>query len=182
MNRREVLKSGATAAAVSPLINAHEHLLSPDVVAKASKAAWKPAVFTLEQNETVVALTDVIIPATDTPGAKAANVNRYIDLLLAEGPEQERDRFLSGLKWFQEYAAKENGTPFAKQPPAKQIAVLEKLNAAEQSSELQDGYRFFRMAKSMTAQIYYQTEIGYKELNKTGAPGSFGCKHANHKA
>ena len=47
------------------------------------------------QNATVIALSDVILPATDTPGAKAALVNEFIDLLLAEWYEPEdRDRIL----------------------------------------------------------------------------------------
>src|SRR5579863_4327755 len=43
---------------------------------------WKPVFFDEHQNETVIALTELIIPQTDTPGAKAALVNRFIDLML----------------------------------------------------------------------------------------------------
>jgi hypothetical protein len=180
MNRRQVLKAGATAAAVSSVAvpQEHLHLLAPDKVAKTA-AAWKPSVLSAEQNETLVALTDLIIPATDTPGAKAANVNRYIDLFLAETPATERDRFFNGLKWLDEYAKKESGAVFAKLEPAQQIAILEKLDTGADS--LPEGNRFFRMAKSMTARFYYQTEIGFKELNKHGVPGGFGCKHDQHK-
>jgi hypothetical protein len=35
-------------------------------------AAWKPGLFDDHENETVIALIDLIIPATDTPGPKAA--------------------------------------------------------------------------------------------------------------
>ena len=34
------------------------------------------------QNDTVVAMIDQIIPETDTPGAKGARVNEFIDLIL----------------------------------------------------------------------------------------------------
>src|SRR4051812_29495609 len=67
---------------------------------------WKPSVFTPEQNAAVVALTEAIIPSTDTTGAKQAEVNRYIDLLLHDGPAGERERFLSGLRWLEEYSKK----------------------------------------------------------------------------
>ena len=50
------------------------------------------------QNATVVALCDAILPATDTPGAVAAQVNEFIDLLLSDWYDAaDRDRFLAGL-------------------------------------------------------------------------------------
>ena len=35
------------------------------------------------QNETVITLSELIIPTTDTPGAKAAKVNEFIDGVLS---------------------------------------------------------------------------------------------------
>src|SRR5260370_13360541 len=50
------------------------------------------------QNDTVVAMIDQIIPATDTPGAKAARVNEFIDVILTEwAVEDERRNFLASL-------------------------------------------------------------------------------------
>src|SRR5262252_8032043 len=43
---------------------------------------WKPLFFSDEQNQTMVALCDVILPATESPGAKQAMANRYVDLVL----------------------------------------------------------------------------------------------------
>lgn len=161
MNRREAIKTGAAAAAAVPFLNA---------------ATWKPLLFTAQQNETVIALTDLIIPATDTPGAKAAQVNRYIDLLLHDGPATERDRFLSGLKWLDEESMRREKAPFVKLPVAKQTALLQSMEAAGSG----DGYAFFRMAKSMTARIYFETEPGFKELNKNGVPKTWACSHPGH--
>ena len=43
------------------------------------------------------------------------------------------------------------------------------------------GNDFFHRAKSMTAGIYYNTQIGYQELNKGGrVPATFGCDHQTH--
>ncbi len=165
MNRRDVLKTTA-AFATLPVLGSAE-----------SKSRLQT--FTQEQNETVIALTEAIIPATDTPGAKAAKVNQYIDLLLHDGPETERKRFLDGLKWFEEYAAKRSGAPFAKLSGDQQTAVLESLQTETEVNR--PGYRFFRMAKNLTARIYYQTQIGYQELNKGGrVPATFGCGHPEH--
>jgi hypothetical protein len=147
MNRREAIKTSAAFAAALPFLNA---------------ATWKPALFTPAQNETVVALVDLIIPATDTPGAKAALVNRYMDLIFSAGPKSEADGFLNGLKLL------DKDQPFVKLPAAKQIALLESLDNGEG-----EGHEFFRMAKSMTSRLYYQTEAGFKELNKHGIPKTY---------
>lgn len=158
MNRREALKTGAALAIAAPFLEA---------------ADWKPALFDAHQNQTVIALTDLILPATDTPGAKAALVNRYIDLFLKDGPAGERERFLDGLNWLDEESMRREKAPFVKLPAAKQVAFLEFLDSAEG-----EGNQFFRMAKSMTVRVYYQTEIGFKELNKRGVPKSWACTHA----
>src|SRR6202047_2224412 len=50
------------------------------------------------QNDTVVTMTDLIIPETDTPGAKAVRVNEFIDLILTDwAHDDERKNFLAGL-------------------------------------------------------------------------------------
>src|ERR1041385_2058348 len=59
---------------------------------------WKPQFFDAHQNETLIALSDLIIPATDTPGAKAALVNRYLDLLVSVQPSEFQQEFVAALK------------------------------------------------------------------------------------
>src|SRR5438128_1188598 len=54
---------------------------------------WKASFLNEQQNETLIALSDVIIPATNTPGAKEALVNRYIDLLLSVQPAEFQRQF-----------------------------------------------------------------------------------------
>src|ERR1700694_2947955 len=50
------------------------------------------------QNAILVTMTDLIVPETDTPGAKAVRVNEFIDLILTEwAHEDERKRFMAGF-------------------------------------------------------------------------------------
>ena len=49
---------------------------------------WEPRVLSAEQARTVDVLSELIIPRTDTPGARDANVYRYIDLMLEQGCSQ----------------------------------------------------------------------------------------------
>src|SRR5215510_6646272 len=79
-----------------------------------------------QQDATLLVLTDLILPATDTPGAKAAGVNAFIDLLLAEWVDAEdKDRFLKGtteqqtalLVVLDDEAARWKASPEAKRGP-----------------------------------------------------------------
>ena len=170
MKRREALKVTIGAVVLSALLSTN----------MPTGNAWKPLVCTPDQDAAVVALTGIIIPTTDTPGAKQTGVNRYIDLLLHDGPAAERERFVAGLEWLDTYAAAKGGKSFAKLSPAEQTAIVAELDAVE-TGELEKGRQFFRMAKSMTSRIYYATAIGYKELNKGGrVPKTFGCDHSGH--
>ena len=50
------------------------------------------------QNATVTTISELIIPQTNTPGAKAARVNEFIDLILTEWyDEEEKSTFMTGL-------------------------------------------------------------------------------------
>src|SRR5580704_17563860 len=116
MKRREMLRAsvfGGAAAALTPAMVGAKQSKAADAAADKSEltpaqrgvdasnelkgANWKPLFLDEHQNETLIVLSDLIIPATDTPGAKDALVNRYIDLLLAaETPETQR-AFLNSL-------------------------------------------------------------------------------------
>src|SRR5580692_8764536 len=115
MKRREMLRAsvlaGAAAALQPALAKAQSGAqtatqqsseLTPaqsgvDASKDLSAPGWKPLFLDEHQNETLIVLSDLMIPATDTPGAQEALVNRYIDLVLAaETPETQR-AFLNSL-------------------------------------------------------------------------------------
>jgi gluconate 2-dehydrogenase gamma chain len=143
VNRREALRRlavGGAAAAALPswveslsalaLDQAHNHQRA----AAAKTAVWKPKVLSPHQNSTVIAISELIIPQTDTPGAKAANVNRFIDGVLAEAPAPERTEFLAGLAALDERAKAEGGKPFVDATAEQQTAILTQLNALQEKA------------------------------------------------
>ncbi len=102
MKRRELIRRGVFAGAVAALRPGLAMTRSATQAAGAAGSSeltpaqsgvdasndlaapgWKPKFFDEHQNDTVMVLSDLIIPATDTPGAKEALANRYIDLVLA---------------------------------------------------------------------------------------------------
>jgi hypothetical protein len=132
------------------------------------------------QDATVVALTDIILPATDTPGAKAARVNQFIDLLLAEWSEaEERDRFLAGLAAIDARAREMFGKDFVDGTPGDQTKLLTVLdNEAAQWNAKPRATRgpepFYRRMKWLTLFGYYTSQVGAEqEAHFAIIPGRF---------
>lgn len=175
MDRREILRLGLAAFPVS--VWAQHHPEVPGTLAQTAGAKnWKPEFFNAHQNETVIALSELIIPATDTPGAKAALVNRHMDHLLAASKPAQQSPISDGLAWIDAYSEKTGGKQFVKLKPTEQVAILEKIAAPGAAGDLAEGARFFNVFKSFTSRVYYATEIGTAELNKGGrVPTGTGC-------
>jgi hypothetical protein len=143
-------------------------------------------VLSARQNEAVVALTELIIPQTDTPGAKAAGVNRFIDTVLVDARPADRERFLRGLAWMDERSRALSGKDFLAATSTEQTALLTRLsNEGTPDAEDRIGVEFFQAIKAMTINGYYTTEIGLRqELGDSGQLflGRFeGCTHPEHQ-
>ena len=152
----------------------------------ASAATWSPSVLTPHQDEAVIALTELIMPATETPGAKAALVNRFVDHVLSTVDAKTRDEFVRGLTWLDDRCRARVGKDIAGASAAELTTVLTPL-AAEGTAATADapGVAFFRAIKSMTITGYYTSEIGLRqELGDDGRMmlGTFeGCTHPEHQ-
>ncbi|MGB8475461.1 MAG: gluconate 2-dehydrogenase subunit 3 family protein [Candidatus Acidiferrum sp.] len=144
------------------------------------------------QNATVVTMTDLIVPATDTPGAKGALVNEFIDLILTEWCiEEERAHFLSGLAGVDKQSNELYGKDFVDASPEQQTALLREMDDAamdEFSRDAQEMARprkfdtqmqgnFWKVFKGITLHGYYTSEIGFsQELKLQIIPGALhGC-------
>src|SRR5271154_3044474 len=114
MKRREMLRASVLAGAAAALCptlasaqSAAQNVAQPSELTPAQSGVdaskefdvpgWKPLFLDEHQNETLIVLSDLIIPATDTPGAKEALVNRYIDLVLAAETHENQKVFLNSL-------------------------------------------------------------------------------------
>ena len=96
------------------------------------------------QNATLVIMTDLIIPETDTPGAKAVRVNEFIDLILTEWAHQdERQRFMAGFAEVDKLANDLFAKDFVDVTPVQQAAVITELDqrlAVERENERNNPY------------------------------------------
>jgi hypothetical protein len=160
---------------------AHLHVAA---AAAQSVSGWTPKVLNAHQHETVAALVELIIPETDTPGAKAVFVDRFIDSTLDAAPRPERTSFLNGLAWLDRRSTALYKKVFVGVTPAQQTELLTKL-LEDGSTEPRAGIDFFNAIKSMTIAGYYTTEVGLQqELGDDGQlvlPSYVGCTHPEHQ-
>src|SRR5688572_14830903 len=80
-----------------------QHVHTELLQAPAAAAPYTPAFFTPAEYATLSRLTDVIIPATDTPGATGAGVPEYIDRVVALNKEHQ-PLMRDGLAWLERAA------------------------------------------------------------------------------
>lgn len=109
---------------------------------------------------TVARITDLIIPATDTPGAAQAGVPEYIDYVISR-ESQHQSVIADGLRWL-DSQAKERGTArFLELDERGQLSILEPLcEAADSENSPGRNVQFFALIKRLTADGYYTSRVG----------------------
>jgi gluconate 2-dehydrogenase gamma chain len=150
-------------------MNRRDLLKSIMAIPVAAIAQAQPAFFNQHQHDTMTDFADLIIPSTDTPGAKEAQVPRYLDKLLAASDAAFQGQFAGDLDAVDRFSRQTAGAEFVRLTPDRQKAVLEKMFLSDQRPS-------FDRLKAWTARIYYATKPGFDELNKSGrVPSSFAC-------
>lgn len=164
MNRREAVK------AISLLLGT---AVTPGV-ARAIGAGYRAPpvgtplrVLSPQQGELLATLADIIIPATDTPGARAARVDAFIDGMLADiYSAEERDRFVQGLADVDARARAAYGVVFLEVTAERQVTLMTAMQEegraaprARRRSRLAPR-AFFPWLKELTLVGYYTSEIG----------------------
>lgn len=143
-------------------------------------------------------IAEVIIPKTDTPGAKEAGVGPFIEVMIKDCYSQAQgDNFLKGLMTVEEEAQK-LGTSFISLDSDKKIEVIktmeslakeEQAKAKEAVVDVETGLEkdeakadeptvpFFNIMKSLTLFGYFTSEEGAtKALDYVPIPGRYdGC-------
>lgn len=176
MDRREALKlvgllmGGAVSSSVA------SGVLS-GCATRSESGASALQTLTAAQDELVATVADLIIPATDTPGARDAGVNAFIDgMLTVVYTEAERARFLAGLADLDDRARAAGGSPFVETAPEAQVDLLKQVAADAVAARARSAETtpFFFMMKELTLVGYYTSEIGAtQELQYVHTAGQY---------
>jgi hypothetical protein len=124
-------------------------------------------------------IADTILPATETPGAKAAGVGAFMAIMVADTyTAEEQARFRAGVADIDALCLAEYGVAFLNATAAQRLPLVQRLDRAQfdamQSRTAGTPVHYFRMFKELTLTGYFTSEIGYTQaMRYAETPGRF---------
>ena len=188
VSRREALKAFAAGVGAVVTAPALSEAAWTQALAVRQREAAAPTTglqfFTPAQHRTVDVLSELIIPTdAHSPGASAAKVADFIDLLLSGASDEEQLIWRDGLTWLDSTATTRWGKPFGQVTQDQQVALLTEISARELDPQTVPE-KLFVLLKERTIQGYYTSQIGiHRELGYKGnqfLDQFVGCTHPEH--
>ena len=157
MRRREFLRGSSVVLGSSAL---------GSVMRAFAETPRKATFFSEPEMRTLSALVDVLLPATDSPAASAADTHYFIDLAIpACASAVAQKTFRAGLRAF-------SSKGFVKLAADKQVAMLKARAEKDQSPDYD--LSFFKILKDYTLSGYFLSEIGAtRALAYEQVPGGY---------
>ncbi len=181
MNRREALRR--TAMLMGGALSAPAIIGVMNGCTAKPTIDWKPEFLTNDQGVIISRLSDIIIPATDTPGANDVGVPAFIDKMLKDVySKQEQEAFIIGLKEFEDRAKKDTGDSFAELSEEDQTSFVKTVHKEALEKPVPGGGSsvpkpFILMVKELTLLGFFTSEAGATQvLQYVAVPGAYkGC-------
>lgn len=150
-------------------------LVLPTAALGQTTLTWTPKVLTSAQAQVLEVAVELIMPATDTPGAREAGVARFIDRAMANfyDPDQVK-RLQDGLDRMQGDARSSFGADFTALSGSQQTELLTRYDAEAARLPLS---HFFALMKQATLIGFFTSETGAtRTLRYDPVPGDYrGC-------
>jgi len=128
-------------------------------------------VFTAQQRALMTALSERVMPTTDTPGAIAAGVPAFIEKLLADwAAPEDRKPIVAGLDAIEARSRSDYKVAADKATPAQQDALL----TLAMENKLPGGADFFDKFRQLVLTGYFTSEVGItQEREYLPVPGQY---------
>lgn len=148
----------------------------------------RPGDFTAADLAFLDEIAETILPATKTPGAKAANTGAFMARMVTDSYQPAEQRvFREGMRKVDDAMRKAHGTSFMAATPPQRSAVLTTLDheqqramqareaaAPERTASAGRPVHYFRMMKELALLGYFTSEIGCTQaLRFAETPGRF---------
>ena len=140
--------------------------------------------FNPQEMETIAAISDLIIPTDQhSPGARAAGVSGFIDLMVNESSNETKALWRDGLAAVDKMSELHFSAAFIRAGQEQQISLLKTISRNERRPKAIEE-RFFVAIKSLTVDAYYTSAIGiHQDLQYKGnaiLKEFVGCTHPEH--
>lgn len=162
----------------------------PQGAANSAAGLSTPQFFTLPEYRTVEMLTELIIPTDDQPGAREAQVARYIDFVVysaAEFEPQLQREWTEGLAMLDALSRQKHNHSFCDLSTAQQETLLTEMSVPEHDPHAaHEGFAFYQRVKAMTVEGFYTSKVGL--IDVLGYQGRAylaefpGCTHPEHQS
>lgn len=130
----------------------------------------KPQFFNAEQFAIIARLADLIIPATDTPGALAAGAHFYVDMVVGQNANLQ-ENLRKGLALLDQQSRDQFQKPFVELTESQQISMLTPWSELSDAGKRETlGPAFFYSLKGLVADGYYTSRTGL--LDELGYRGN----------
>ena len=155
-------------------------LAGPVAAATAPALTWTPTALTPQHARVVDVVAELIIPATDTPGARQAGVPQFIDRALADYCDKaQADLLRTGFDRMDADARAAHGDIFVALSPQQQVELLTGYDreASLVRSQASDQPHFFTAIEDLVTIGYFTSEPGATvALKYDPVPGAYhGC-------
>jgi hypothetical protein len=152
----------------------------------ASEADRVHRFFNTQEIAIVATISRLIIPADEhSPGADAAGVPAFIDLMVSESSAEVKRLWHEGLSAIDKMSQQRFATAFINATPDQQVTLLKSISKNEYRARSIEE-RFFVAIKSSTVDGYYTSQVGiHEELQYKGnayLKDFVGCSHPDHKS
>ena len=150
------------------------------------QVAAAPKFFTPQELALVTTISDMIIPTdAHSPGAQAAGVPAFIDLMVSESAQETKTLWRDGLAAVERMSREKFSAGFDAATEEQRTKLLTDISKDERKPNTVEE-RFWVAIKNLTIDGYYTSEIGiHQDLQYKG--NSFlkefkGCTHPEHQA
>jgi hypothetical protein len=200
LNRREAIRRASAFLGGVAFVGGSGVLAAVDRARSASPGTT--GAFSAEDIALLDEIAETILPATKTPGAKAANTGVFMALMVTDCySPAEQQAFHDGLRKLDEATKKANGISFIAATPAQRLGVLKELDqeqkrvmdareaadrkrkglvqlpgapAATAEVNIDGPAHYFRMMKELALLGFFTSEVGStKALRYVESPGRF---------
>ncbi len=131
--------------------------------------------FTIQQRADIEAISEIIIPQTDTPGAREANVLNYIEGMFQEWfSADEVKSFLISLSSFQSQCRASHSKNFCELDNKIQFNYIESMHKDVKNEKYEEFAIFFEEIRQLTITGYYTSKVGMTiERSYLPTPGHY---------